>query len=224
MGQLFDPNSMAMKFLTRVYDMMILNIVFIVCSLPIVTIGASMTALHYILLRMARDEERYIVKDFLKAFRENFRQSTISFCVLLLSAGGIISGGSRLLFVAGIRGMVSAAAVVLLAVVWMLLYLYVFVLTARFENTVAQTFDNAIRLGAANLPRTVSMMIVVVAFAILYYSLPVGMMIPLVFLFGFTVPGYIRALLYTPILQELEPEEEFSEDMPVLQGIEAEEE
>ena len=66
MGRIFDMDSPVMRFLTVMADLMILNILTIICCIPIITAGASLTGLHYVLLKMARNEEGYIVKSFFK--------------------------------------------------------------------------------------------------------------------------------------------------------------
>ena len=76
------------RALSRICDMMCLNVVWIVCCLPIVTIGASTTALYSVMLKMVKNEEGYIFRSFFKAFKENFRQSTILW--ILFAVLGII--------------------------------------------------------------------------------------------------------------------------------------
>lgn len=65
MGRLLDMDSPVMRFLNRVGDMMILNFMMIICCIPIVTIGAAYTAMHYVILKMIRGEEGYLIKGFL---------------------------------------------------------------------------------------------------------------------------------------------------------------
>ena len=83
MGRIFDMDSPVMRFLTVMADLMILNILTIICCIPIITAGASLTGLHYVLLKMARNEEGYIVKSFFKSFKQNFRQATIIWLIIL---------------------------------------------------------------------------------------------------------------------------------------------
>ena len=71
----------------RAADLFMLNVVFVICCLPVVTIGASLTALHYVTLKMARNEESYIIRSFFKSFKQNFKQSTIINLIMLLIAG-----------------------------------------------------------------------------------------------------------------------------------------
>ena len=82
MNGLFNLDSPIMRFLSKVCDLMILNVMCIICCLPIVTAGASITALYTITMKMVRGEESYIFKGFLKAFKENFKQSTIIWLIM----------------------------------------------------------------------------------------------------------------------------------------------
>ena len=70
--------------LTRFSDLVILNILFLICCVPVITIGASITALYSVTNKMAEDKENYIVKSFFRAFKENLRQSTIMWLILLI--------------------------------------------------------------------------------------------------------------------------------------------
>ena len=72
MGKLFDLDSPIMNFLGKLADLIILNILAFICCIPIVTAGASMTALYYVCLKMVRNNEGYIMKSFFKSFKQNF--------------------------------------------------------------------------------------------------------------------------------------------------------
>ena len=77
-------DSPFMQFMNKVADLMILNLLTIVCMIPIITTGAALTAMHYQVLKIVRDEECYIVKGYFKAFRENFKQSTAIWLIMLV--------------------------------------------------------------------------------------------------------------------------------------------
>ena len=70
----------------RVADLLLLNFLCILCCIPIVTAGASITALYYVTLKMARDEESYIARSFFRSFKQNFKQATIINIIMLLTA------------------------------------------------------------------------------------------------------------------------------------------
>lgn len=82
MNGFFNIDSPIMRLLSKVCDLMILNALCIICCLPIVTAGASVTALYTITMKMVRGEESYIFKGFFKAFKENFKQSTIIWLIM----------------------------------------------------------------------------------------------------------------------------------------------
>ena len=71
---LIDLDNPLMRFLSKVADVLTLNLLFLVCSIPIFTIGASTTALYYCFFKMKDNEEGYLFKKFFKSFKENFRQ------------------------------------------------------------------------------------------------------------------------------------------------------
>ena len=89
MDKLFNMDNKFFTVMGHVADLMILNIVFLICCLPVVTIGASLTALHYVTLKMARNEESYIVRSFFKSFKQNFRQATI-INLIMLAVGAVL--------------------------------------------------------------------------------------------------------------------------------------
>ncbi len=72
---IFQPDNLFSEVMTKIFDILLLNILWLVCCVPIFTFGASTTALYYVMMKLVRDEENGIVRGFFKAFRENFRQS-----------------------------------------------------------------------------------------------------------------------------------------------------
>ena len=90
MNGLFSINSPLWRFMDKALRLIWLNLLWFLCCLPIVTIGASTTALYSVTLKYARDEEGYLTRSFFQAFRQNFRQSTIIW--LVMAAIGILLG------------------------------------------------------------------------------------------------------------------------------------
>lgn len=77
-------DSKTMNFLSRICDFLLLNILFTLTSLPIITLGASITALYSVNLKMVHNEESYITRDYLRSFRKNFKIATPSFLFFLI--------------------------------------------------------------------------------------------------------------------------------------------
>ena len=172
-----------MRFLTRVADLMILNILVIVCCIPIITAGAAFTGLHYVLLRIVRNEEGYIARGFFKSFKENFKQATIIWLIVLVFLAIFV--GDLLIFNYSAIEFPKALVIVLLALFMTVAMTvsYVFPVLSRFENTVFNTIKNALFMGILNFPKTILMMVLYVAPIVILYFFP--MAVPLVLLFGF---------------------------------------
>lgn len=206
MDRFFSLDSPFISFMNKVADLVILNILVIVCSIPVFTIGASMTALHYVVLKMVRNEESYIVKTFFKSFKQNFKQATVIW-LLMLAVFLILFGDFAIVLYSGIRFPKWTRSVI--AGLTILVYfatMHVFPILSRFENTIKDTYRNSLFMGILTLPKTIIMMILwVVPLAILFYVIQ---LYPFVFLFGFSAPAYVCAMLYNSTFKRFEPEEE----------------
>lgn len=201
MGKIFDLDSPVMRALNRITDLLWLNILVLICSLPIITVGAAFTAAHYVSLKMCRDEENYIAREFFKSFKLNFKQSTVIWLLILLVS--FILGADYYIIkhvdlnIPQILQWVMVAA----GVLFLFMALWAFPVQSRFENKVFRTLKNALSLSIAQLPKTFLMIIL--------YLLPVICLLiyrimPLFFLFGFSVPIFFSAKLYNKMFKKLE--------------------
>ena len=86
MGRFFNMDNKFFVFMGKVADLCMLNLLCIACCIPVVTAGASLTALYYVTLKMVRNEEAYIFRSFFKSFKENFKQATIINVIMLIVA------------------------------------------------------------------------------------------------------------------------------------------
>ena len=154
MNGLFAPDSRFMRYLNRFADLMILNLLFLLTSIPIFTIGASLTALYSVCFHLGTDREGSTFRDYFAAFKENFRQATSLFLLLLLWLMG--TGGAAVIFcfMAGWMHYLFVPFAVLFIVV-VLVASYVFPLLSRFENQNTITLKNAALLSLGYLPRSI---------------------------------------------------------------------
>lgn len=83
MNSLLNPEGKLMLLFTKIAYSAYLNVLWFICCLPIVTVGASTTALFYVTLKIAKVEEGNITKSFFRAFRQNFKKATIIWLILL---------------------------------------------------------------------------------------------------------------------------------------------
>ena len=188
-----ELDSPLMQALNKLGDLMWLNVLTLICCIPIVTIGPSLTAMHYIALKIARNEEGYITRDFFKSFRANLRQGIIIgliliFVLVVLAGDFFIISYSGLEFSSIMRSM-------LMAIFFFVMFtaMFLFPVLAKFENTVLNTIKNAFIIGIAQLPKTILMMVLFAIPPLLFIYLP--QIIPIVFLFGLSVPAWVSAKL-----------------------------
>ena len=198
MNRIFGKDSGEMLFLTLVANLAILNVLFIVCSLPVVTLGASLTALNYVALQMIRQEDSYIMRGFFRGFKQNFLQATAIWLILL--AAGIflwLDYWSVSQYFTGAMRTVMLVGLTVLAVMWVMVFLYVFALQARYENTVKQTMKNALFMALLRLPYTVVLVLIDALLPLLPVFLPqtAPMVLFVWMVCGFAAVAYVGDLL-----------------------------
>ena len=179
-----------------------LNLLWFVCSLPIVTIGASTTALYYASLKLVREEDSSLTRQFFRSFRENFKQATVLWLILLgvglfLGADGYILYHLRLSAAGPLAVMwtLILAVVIAASVVYVIVLLYVFPLLASVCNTNRAMLKNAFLIGTHYLFATI--LIFAVHFAMFFVV--VAWFTPLI-VFGEGLCALISAWLLNSIL------------------------
>ena len=156
-------DNVVVRALSKLGDMICLNVMWLVCCIPVVTIGASTTALYTVMLKLVKNEEGYVFRGFLKAFKTNFKQSTIIW-LIVLALGIVWTVDFRMAgLMPGMAGIVMSAIFLALGFILLSVLLYIFPLTARYENGIKATFKNALILTVARLPYTLAMDAIVVA-------------------------------------------------------------
>ena len=154
MHLIFEHDSPIMQFLNRFSSLIVLNILFLCTSLPIFTIGASITALYDVVFRLDTSREGKTVSAYFQAFRKNFRQSTPVWLVFLLV---IITSCVNMTVFSNMGSSIGHILFVLSAIIFvncLLIMGYAFPLISQFDNTFANTLKNSLLLAIANLPRT----------------------------------------------------------------------
>lgn len=204
---MFRYDSPVMEWLSRVADLMLLNVITLVTMLPVVTIGAALTAMHSVLLAMVRDRGGNVVPAYFKAFRSNFKQATLLWGIMAVLGVALFLDWRISRAGGGLLGTVMTVLVEGAGLVWYLTFLYLFPLQARFENRKRETLRNALIFTVAALPRTIGML-AASALPLLLVLLAGPRSVPFLFFFGAAGPGYLCAMLYSPFFKQFEPAEE----------------
>ena len=212
MGSFFNMDNPFFRFMGRVADLMILNLIFIVCCIPVVTIGPAITAMYYTTLKMVRNEESYIVKGFFHSFKQNLKQGI--FINLILLAVGVFLFLDLRIVVGNFQGFAGKAMYVVIwlgIVLYAMIFVYIYPLLSRFYNTIRNTFINAILISIRHLPKTV-LLILLTLCPILIFFIPQTMisslLILLFILVGFATLAYAKSMILVKILDNYMPPEE----------------
>lgn len=164
----FSVDSPFYRFLSRFLDVLKLNFMWLLFSIPVITIGASTVAAMSVALKMTDDEEGYIGRSFIRAFKENWKQGTLLWIITVIAAYAVyldfqlfnaVEGNPFMFLVIGI---VSCFIIVLSL-------LYSYPLAARYENTLAKTIQNSFEISKRYFGRTL-LLIIIVLFEIFIFQ------------------------------------------------------
>lgn len=152
--RLFSYDSKFSQIMLKLCYGCYLNFLWLVCSLPVFTAGAATAALYDVTLRIAREEEPPLTTRFFKAFLENFRQATTVW-LILLGIGALLGADGYILYhlYKSTAGMVSVictlglALIIVAAIAYVIVLLYVFPLVASVKNTNFAMLKNALLIG-----------------------------------------------------------------------------
>ncbi len=208
MKSLFSTDSILFRVMSRVADLMLLNIIFLISCLPVVTIGAAMTAMYTVCFRMDTDREQGIFSVYFRAFRDNWKQATgiwmllfwflcaaVFESILCSRASGLIHYGWLVLALASVLDLMVIAMA--------------FPMISQFENRWKQTLKNALFLSLGHLPTTLCLVFFQVFPLIILvkspvYFLKIGMFWLLLY---FAAAAYVSAKLLRRAFAPFYPQE-----------------
>ncbi|MDO5134404.1 MAG: DUF624 domain-containing protein [Eubacteriales bacterium] len=221
MERFFNMDNKFFTFMGKVADLMILNLLCLVCCIPVVTIGASLTALFYVTLKMARNEESYIVRSFFRSFKENLKQSLVINLImlvtgLLLYLDLMISRG-----VEGTFGTVLMFVFTVILVIYLMLFMYIYPVLAKFYNSIKNTFTNAFLMSIRHLPYTL-LMILVTAAPFLVFFIPSAQLqsfaLMFIVLLGCATVAYVNSHFFVKIFDNYIPKEDEEQEKLTDEG------
>ncbi len=161
LSRIFNVDNPVFRAIGTLGNIIILNWIWLICSLPVITMGASTTALIYACIKLHR-HEGYVWSNFFHSFKENFKQSTILFLIFLFV--GIMLGADMILGnqMRSTAGNILQAAACVLALPWFLTLLYVFAVQSRFVNSVKNTIRYAFLVALRNMGATIQIALIVI--------------------------------------------------------------
>ena len=200
---MFQPDSLLIRFLTKICDLLFLNIMFVLSCVTIVFSGAAVTSLYAVTLKMIRGQDYAPVKAFLRALRENFLPS-FSATILLFLDMTLLAILRAALYAETL--LMPPTLFVLLAIITILLTAllsWLFPLLARFENTFSRHLNNAVRLSLVNLPVTFLLTTVNLLPLLLCLLIPpsLGVVFAFWLLFGFAAGAWVNSFYLNRIFE-----------------------
>lgn len=205
MGNIFRYDNKFFEALGKITDLVILNLLFIFSCIPIVTIGASVTAMYSVSMKMAKDEDDYIVKEFIKRFKENFKISTIVW-VLMLVVGGVLVLDYQIadLISSEVLSMMLRVIFTMVSIIILFILTYIFPIISKFENTIKNTIINSILISVQNLPYTIIMVALNLLPLILLNLVTSfwGYILFFYIILGFGITSYLNSIFMNKILDK----------------------
>ena len=178
----FNYDNPVWRFIGKLGDLVLLNLLWLVCCIPVFTAGAATTAVYYVTLKLVRDEDDSTIKSFFRSFIQNFKQATAIWLLILL-AGSLVAFDLWFIMGGAAAGMSGTLKTILTAafggmtLILLFITTYVFPLQARFYNTVKRTLFNALFMSV-------------------------------LLLFGFPLIAFVNSYIFTPIFKKYIPEED----------------
>lgn len=208
MKSFFQLDNKFFTWMATLTDLFLLNLVFLFCCLPIITIGTAYTSLYHVTLKLADKRDTYLFREFFRSFRENLKQSTFLWVFLLIPASCLYASLHMQEVGAGILFSMLRISSYLGIPVLSIVFLYVFPLLAKFHNTLKHTIVNAFLIALRHLPTTLIMAIITVFPVLLVFGARQIYLPALLFwlLAGCSLPAYFNSFLLNRIFDRYSSE------------------
>lgn len=202
---LFSYDGPIARALHLVGDLVVLHLLWLVCSLPVVTIGASTTALYFACMKRFRTDEGRLTRNFFQAFRSNLRQATVEW-LILLAVGALLYVDLQIsMAVEGLLGRVMVVSCSIFLIPYGFIALYLFPVQAKFENKIRDNFKNAFLMSFHSFPLTLVLLLLAGTFLVLtlFFQPFMGLMICC----GAGLYGYLSAGIFVQVFRRYLPDE-----------------
>ena len=201
----FNAENPIFRFTSRVLDILVLSALWVICSLPVVTIGPASAALYYSCVKCLRYKEPHPYGSFFSAFRQNLATGAAATVMVLLAALALAA------VYAFLESMMIPDVFRVMYLVLMLVPMSVvtcaFPLLSRFTCTVGALLSNSLRLTFRHLPRVVAagaLTVTAVVLTVLFWYYGVMLLTP-------ALCALLSTFLLEPVFRKYTPEEELEE-------------
>lgn len=205
-------NNPVIAFLNKMTDLLILNVLFMLCSIPIVTIGPAITAMYCVNLRSIRYGDGYVVRIFFRSFFRDFGQSLVAWLVTMVV--GTLFTLDIFFWLHndfGVISIVMAVVSICFAFLVFIVVIWLFPLIAKTENKLSVHVKNAAAMAVGHfIPYTLICAIILCGtFYMAYISLVADIILLLI---GFAVVSYILSFFIYRVFAKHMQEEPMDDD------------
>ena len=173
MNRIFDPENPFWMFMSKIADVLCISLLWLLFSIPVVTIGASTTALFQFTLKQSANEEGYVWHTFFNAFKKNFKQATIIWIPALLLGILLIVEAYVCLAVGTPFSNMLFFAFMLLGIIYILILMWVFPIIALFEVSTKKAVGNAFVMAVGNLHVSITIAVIAAALIWVFRHVPI---------------------------------------------------
>ena len=149
---MYQEQHIIIRILTHIFDFILLNILWLLTSIPIVTLGTATAALYSVMMSVVEKKEGYIIKDYWKAFCRNFKQSTVVWILLLFLGACLWFDLTLIGVVPGLFRQIGTVVLGAVLIFYFMECIFVFPLIAKFENSTGNMIKNALLIPVSRLP------------------------------------------------------------------------
>ena len=199
---MYQEQHSIIRILTHIFDFILLNILWLLTSIPIVTLGAATAALYSVMMSVVEKKEGYIIKDYWKAFCRNFKQSTVVWILLLFLGACLWFDLTLIGVVPGLFRQIGTVVLGAVLIFYFMECIFVFPLIAKFENSTGNMIKNALLIPVSRLPYALMILFMTGAAIIVTFLNQRTIMIGAVIwsAIGVSVLSYANSLLLVKML------------------------
>ena len=202
---LFSVDGPLWRFFNLVYNLVLLHILWVIYSLPVITAGASTTALYYACMKMIRTNEGYVHKNFQKSFKQNFKRATVIWLVMAAAAFLLVTDLRYGMFLGNTMGKIILIGSSVILIPAILTGIYIFPVQAKFENTIRDNVKNALLMSLRHFP--CSLLLCLIYGTLILLTLSFVPFIMVMFCCGAGLTAFLTSNVFIYIFRKYLPDE-----------------
>lgn len=198
MNAIFNLNNPFFQFMGKVFDLLILNMLWLICCIPIVTIGPATTAMYYVTMKIVNDEYAGVAKPFFHSFKQNFFQGLVLTLIFIVTAVVLFFDYRFCLLFEGIAEKIMIGAFIFFGVVYLVIVSYTFPLLSQYTNTIGGTIKNALFIALTKVGTALEIVLLNLAPILIIYFFPetTGWIIPILLFLAPAFLAFANSMLF----------------------------